>query len=87
MKEYDEYTKHWRRRAKRERQRREALAAEAKAEARKLGELLFREFGATKVYLFGPLTRDGAFHERSDIDLAADGIAPATVATRSTWRR
>jgi predicted nucleotidyltransferase len=77
MKEYDEYRKHWRQRAERERRRREMLAAEARAEARKLGELLVREFGATKVYLFGSLTRDGSFHERSDTDLAAEGIAPA----------
>jgi len=77
MKECGEYKKHWRRRVEREQRRREALAAEARAVARKLGALLVREFGATKVYLFGSLARAGAFRERSDIDLAAEGIAPA----------
>ncbi|MDH7486697.1 MAG: nucleotidyltransferase domain-containing protein [Anaerolineae bacterium] len=77
MEEYGEYKRHWKRRAERERRERKALAAEARAEARKLGELLVQEFGATRVYLFGSLVRDGAFHGRSDIDLAVEGIAPA----------
>jgi len=42
-----------------------------------MGRLLLTEFGAMKVYLFGSLTRDDeVFHEDSDIDLAAEGIAP-----------
>lgn len=76
MGKYDEYKKHWKRRAERERRRRQALAAEARLEARRLGDLLVRRFGATRVYLFGSLTRDDAFHERSDIDLATEGLAP-----------
>ena len=54
------------------------MAAEARLEARRLGDLLVRQFGATRVYLFGSLTQDGAFHERSDIDLAAEGLAPTS---------
>jgi len=78
MGKYDEYKKHWKRRAERARRRRQALAAEARLEARRLGDLLVRQFGATRVYLFGSLTQDGAFHERSDIDLAAEGLAPTS---------
>lgn len=76
MGRYDEYRKHWKRRAERERRKRQALAAEARLEARRLGDLLVRQFGVTKVYLFGSLTREGTFHERSDIDLATEGLGP-----------
>jgi len=76
MGKYDEYKEHWRRRAEREQERRRTLAAEARAEAWRLGHLLTQEFGAKKVYLFGSLVREGKFHERSDIDLAAEGIEP-----------
>jgi predicted nucleotidyltransferase len=38
--------------------------------------MLVREFGARRVYLFGSLAREGRFHERSDVDLAVEGIAP-----------
>jgi predicted nucleotidyltransferase len=38
--------------------------------------MLVREFGASRVYLFGSLAREGRFHERSDMDLAVEGIAP-----------
>lgn len=76
MQEYSEYKQFWRQRTEQERQKREAMAVEARAETRKLAELLIQKFGATKVYLFGSLIRPGAFHERSDIDLAAEGIAP-----------
>jgi len=38
--------------------------------------MLVREFGASRVYLFGSLAREGRFHERSDVDLAVEGIAP-----------
>ncbi|MFB0534562.1 MAG: nucleotidyltransferase family protein [Anaerolineae bacterium] len=79
MGKYDEYKKHWKQRAERERRRRQTLAAEARLEARRLGDLLVRQFGATRVYLFGSLTRDGAFHERSDIDLATEGLTPTSL--------
>jgi len=38
--------------------------------------MLVREFGASRVYLFGSLARGDQFYERSDVDLAVDGIAP-----------
>lgn len=36
--------------------------------------MLTQEFGAKRVYLFGSLVREGKFSERSDIDLAVEGI-------------
>jgi predicted nucleotidyltransferase len=38
--------------------------------------MLVHDFGARRVYLFGSLAREGRFHERSDVDLAVEGIAP-----------
>jgi len=42
-----------------------------------LSDLLTQEFGAKRVYLFGSLVREGKFCERSDIDLAVEGIEPS----------
>ena len=50
--------------------------AEARSVASKIAQELASRFGAKRVFLFGSLTRDD-FNKRSDIDLAADGIAPA----------
>lgn len=43
--------------------------------ARQLAAILYTEFGAKQVYLFGSLADREQFHGRSDIDLAAWGIA------------
>jgi len=59
---------------------REVVSSVDIAEARKVAANISRElvsrFGAKRVFLFGSLTRDD-FNKRSDIDLAAEGIAPA----------
>jgi len=44
--------------------------------AQKASFLLRRQYGAKRVVVFGSLARTKAFHEWSDIDLAAWGIAP-----------
>ena len=44
--------------------------------ARRVAEILYRDFGAKKVLLFGSLAQRGGFTQWSDIDLAAWGIAP-----------
>jgi len=44
--------------------------------ARKAANLLRKEFGATKVVIFGSLAHGEWFSPRSDIDLAAWGIIP-----------
>nr|HID13681.1 nucleotidyltransferase domain-containing protein [Anaerolineae bacterium] len=74
--EVAEYRRYWHERAAREAARRHAVALRARAEARRVAQMLVREFGASRVYLFGSLAREGRFHERSDVDLAVEGIAP-----------
>jgi len=44
--------------------------------AQKAAELLRREFGAEKIFVFGSLARRGGFTSWSDIDIAAKGIPP-----------
>jgi len=62
-------------RAGRRRRAREARRQEALALARRLAEMLRQEFGADRVLLFGSVVHARLFHERSDVDLAAWGIA------------
>ena len=74
------------RQAAREREagRNEALAArraDASSQARAAAKVLKRDFGATRVWLFGSLADSGVFHDRSDIDLAVEGIP-----TNDFWR-
>lgn len=44
--------------------------------ARQAADLLRREFGARKVFIFGSLVRRGGFTLWSDIDIATQGIPP-----------
>jgi len=74
--EVAEYKRDWRERATREAARRCELASRARVEARHVAHVLVREFGASRVYLFGSLAQEGQFHERSDVDLAVEGLAP-----------
>ena len=46
------------------------------AVARQAARILKEKFGATRVIAFGSLAHGAWFHTRSDIDLAAEGIAP-----------
>ncbi|GAB4263951.1 nucleotidyltransferase family protein [Deferrisoma sp.] len=80
VREYTEAERaQWRRaaeeRAARRARAREARRREALEVARRLAEALRREFGATRVVLFGSAVEARFFHERSDVDLAAWGIA------------
>ena len=52
------------------------LRTRAMRQARKAADLLKREFGATRVVLFGSLAHRSWFTPWSDIDLAVWGIAP-----------
>lgn len=57
-----------------------ASEAERREQALKIAEacvrLLKERFGARQVILFGSLAGQGTWHERSDIDLAVEGVAP-----------
>jgi predicted nucleotidyltransferase len=72
--DYGEYVKAWQERlAKQERekqQRVQHLRQVAQACARRL----VQDFGVSKVYLFGSLLEEGLAHDRSDIDLAVEGL-------------
>ena len=49
--------------------------------AQQLAKILYTQFNAQDVYLFGSLTDRAQFHSRSDIDLAAWGLAEARYLT------
>ncbi len=44
--------------------------------ARRAAATLKSDWGATRVLLYGSLAHDAWWHEHSDVDLAAEGIAP-----------
>ncbi len=71
------YLTYWRRRRAEARGRSRQLARQARADAAQIAAMLRREFGATRVLLFGSLAR-GRFLPDSDIDLAVEGL-PAAV--------
>jgi predicted nucleotidyltransferase len=61
----------------RERQRRQRLrerAVQAKKIARQAANLLRQHYPVTRVRIFGSVLRPERFHERSDIDLAVEGL-------------
>ncbi len=65
--------------AEREAERESALAdrkARAHIAARDAAEILKKQFGATRVILYGSLAHGAWWREESDVDLAAEGIAP-----------
>jgi predicted nucleotidyltransferase len=52
--------------------------------ARAAAKVLRAEFGARRIWLFGSL-RHAWFHEKSDVDLAVEGIAPERIG--AAWDR
>ena len=61
-------------RDRRRRRRLKERAAQAFEVARQAADLLRRHYPVTRVRLFGSTLRPERFHERSDIDLAVDGL-------------
>lgn len=77
---FESYVRGWRERA---RQREAALGARARAAravAERLADVLIRRYGARRVWAIGSLADPRFFHERSDIDLACEGLAPELLA-------
>jgi predicted nucleotidyltransferase len=72
----------YRREAWAQQQRHQALLIarrrEARAAAAEAGRILRERYGAAQVWLFGSVATGLGFHERSDIDLAVEGIALET---------
>ena len=72
--DYREYVEAWRRRLARQEARKQAWAQELRQIARSCARRLVQEFEAKKVYLFGSLLDKELVHDRSDIDLAVEGL-------------
>ena len=70
--EIAEYKKHWRERAEQEVALQRELASKARAEAMRVAQVLVRDFGARRVYLYGSIAQEDGFHQRSDVDLAGE---------------
>jgi len=70
----DAYVLAWRRRRGERRARCRQRAEEARVAAARCARLLASRYGAARVWLYGSLTTPELFHERSDIDLAAEGL-------------
>lgn len=64
----------WKKRFSDQRKQREALRKEAYQEAKRCAEILRQEYGAKRVFLFGSVLDEDRFSERSDIDLAVEGL-------------
>lgn len=74
--EVEPYARAWRVRLAAERAEWVRRAEEARALARRAAEILVRDFGARRVYLFGSVTgkTSAPFGPRSDVDLAVEGL-------------
>lgn len=71
----DPYVAYWRARRDRERSHSARLAQQARRDALQIAAMLRRDFGVTRVVLFGSLVR-GRFCSASDIDLAVADLQP-----------
>lgn len=73
--EIEQYRDGWNRRQDSRKQQQKKRKERAERIVSELADILREEFGASRVYVFGSLTRDNVpFHEHSDIDLAASGL-------------
>jgi predicted nucleotidyltransferase len=72
----DDYVAGWRRRLNADEERLNIRAQEAASAAQKCAQVLYENYGARKVYLFGSLNEPERFHEKSDIDLVVEGLPP-----------
>jgi predicted nucleotidyltransferase len=69
------YVTAWRERRRQEREQLvERLEAGRKA-AHRCAQFLARQYGVNRVYLFGSMVGNTLIHQRSDIDLAVEGLS------------
>jgi len=82
------YVAAWRERLARQERERQKWAHELRQVARACARCLVQDFGASKVYLFGSLTAEDQVHDRSDIDLAVEGLEGRLYfkALRDVWQ-
>lgn len=72
--DYHEYVKAWRERLAKQEEARQVRAQDLQDVAHACARRLVQVFGASKVYLFGSLLEEDLVHDRSDIDLAVEGL-------------
>jgi uncharacterized protein len=66
----------WERNCARKRKEREKLRQLAIARLDKALEVLSEKYSWNGIFIFGSVTREGAFHENSDIDVGIEGLDP-----------
>jgi uncharacterized protein len=72
--EFQEYIEAWRERLAKQDRARQVRTQHLRRIARSCAQRLVQDFGARKVYLFGSLLVEDLVHDRSDIDLAVEGL-------------
>ena len=72
----DAFTAGWTERLEIERKSRCKRMREAYIAARKCAHILYDKYRVRRVSLIGSLANPEAFHDRSDIDLAVEGLSP-----------
>lgn len=77
MRSYDTYIRGWRKKLDDERLNRLIRIEELQEKASKCTNYLVQEYHVKRVYLFGSLVQVRLFHDRSDIDLAVEGLPSA----------
>ena len=74
MPDYQEYIQAWRQRWAKRDQDRLDRAEQLRQIAHECARRLVQDYDAERVYLFGSLLSDDRVHDRSDIDLAVEGL-------------
>ncbi|HEX9974345.1 MAG TPA: nucleotidyltransferase domain-containing protein [bacterium] len=74
MGKYDLYIDSWRKKLAQERSALKKRAEEMRKIAAQCADLLAMRYGVKRVYLFGSLLKNRFVHDRSDIDLAVEGL-------------
>jgi predicted nucleotidyltransferase len=69
-----EYVTAWRERLAKQESHKRQRALRLRQVAQDCAHRLVQEFGVSKVYLFGSLVEERLVHDRSDIDLAVEGL-------------
>ena len=86
--DFVEYVEAWRERVASQESKRQVQAQHLRGVAQVCAQRLVCDFGVSKVYLFGSLLDDELVHDRSDIDLAVEGLEGKLYfkALRDVWR-
>ena len=72
--DWSEYIAAWRERLARQDSQKRQRVQRLRKVAQDCARCLVQEFGVSKVYLFGSLLDEELVHDRSDIDLAVEGL-------------